>query len=347
MSKLRWGICSAGRISQDFATVLSQVENHKVGAVAARSEQDARRLAERVGCATAYEGYELLAADANIDIVYIGSIDTHHLPLCKLFLGAKKHVLCEKPLSLNAQEVQVILDCAKDSGCFFMEGIWSRFFPAYRKIKSLIDEGEIGDVQYIMGDFSQKVPDDFRVFIKSTGGSAINDIGVYLVQLAVMIFGPEPISVQGVGGLSATGVDDVCTWTMLYPGKKVASFTTCLRAMGQNEASIVGTEGRIRLPASFHCPTAVELSKGSPAGGKCEKKVFEFALPDSKGTFNYHNSAGFCYEAEAVKEAIDNGKTEHPIVPWSESLAIRKIMDKLHQDVGYVFTDEDAKAAGR
>ncbi|XP_030843848.1 trans-1,2-dihydrobenzene-1,2-diol dehydrogenase isoform X2 [Strongylocentrotus purpuratus] len=343
MKVLRWGICTAGKISQDFSNAICDLKNHKIQAIASRSLEKAQELAGKVGAETTYASYESLAADPNVDIVYIGTVNIAHFPLCKLFLEAKKHVLCEKPLGVHAKEVGQMIDLARKSGVFFMEGIWSRFFPAYDKVRSLLSNGEIGDVKFITGDFCY---DGFSIgssHDKSLGEGAVYDIGVYLVQLATMVFGPNPILVQGVGGLTQTGVDEICSITLKYPNHKIASMVTCIAANSNNVASIVGTKGRINLLDSFQALSKLELVRGFPVPGMFEKEVFEFPHPCSDRPFNYPGSVGFQYQAQAVKQAIDEGKTEHPLMPWSETLAIHKIMDKLRHDVGYYRPDEETE----
>ncbi|XP_063970117.1 trans-1,2-dihydrobenzene-1,2-diol dehydrogenase-like [Lytechinus pictus] len=274
-------------------------------------------------------------------IVYIGSINTAHFPLCKLFLEAKKHVLCEKPLGVNAKEVGQMIDLAKKNGVFFMEAIWSRFFPAYEKIRSLVSSGELGEVKCITGDFCIAASHIERLMNKSLAGGALIDIGIYLVQLATMVFGPDPILVQGVGGLTETGVDETCSITLQYPDSKVASLLTSLTINGNNEASIIGTKGRINLRDTFHAPSVIEIVRGYPAPGLFKREVIEFPLPKSSHPTNFINSGGLGYQAEAIRIAVEEGKTEHPLVSWSESLAIHRIMDKLRHDVGYFHQDEE------
>eukprot|EP00057_Strongylocentrotus_purpuratus_P020162 XP_011674636.1 PREDICTED: trans-1,2-dihydrobenzene-1,2-diol dehydrogenase [Strongylocentrotus purpuratus] len=236
-----------------------------------------------------------------------------------------------------------MIDLARKSGVFFMEGIWSRFFPAYEKVRSIVSTGEIGDVKFITGDFCINAVGGGRCYDKSLGGGAIYDIGIYLVQLVTMVFGPDPILVQGVGGLSESGVDEICSMTLQYPNNKVANLMSSIGLFSNNEATIVGTKGRINLGNKFHVACRVELVRDCPAPGFLEREVFEFPLPPCHRPFNYHNSVGLRYQADAVKRAIDEGKTEHPLITWSESLAIHKIMDKLRHDVGYYRPDEETE----
>ncbi|XP_041452909.1 trans-1,2-dihydrobenzene-1,2-diol dehydrogenase-like [Lytechinus variegatus] len=341
MGKLRWGICTAGKIAQDFSNAICDLKDHAIQAIASRSLERAEELAEKVGAKSSYGSYDSLAADPNVDIVYIGSVNIAHIPLCKLFLNAKKHVLCEKPLGVHSKEVGEAIDVARQNGVFFMEGLWSRFFPAYDKIRKLLSDGEIGDVRFITADFCLNGTSSGICHDKSVGDGALYNVGIYPIQLVTMVLGPNPTLVQGVGGMTRTGVDEICGITLKYPDHKIATMVTSIAADSNNVASIVGTTGRINLTDSFHALSKVELVRGFPAPGMFEKEVFDFPLPTSERSFNYPGSVGFQYQANAVKEAIDEGRTEHPLLTWSETLAIHKIMDKLRHDVGYYRPEEE------
>jgi len=135
----RWGIVSAGLISHDFTNAIGihPAEDHQVVAVAARKLTDAEEFAAKHGIKRAYGNYEDLAKDADIDVIYIGAINTVHLPLAKLYLNAGKAVLCEKPLCMNLKETQELVELARSKKLFLMEAVWSRCLPAY-KVKNCV-----------------------------------------------------------------------------------------------------------------------------------------------------------------------------------------------------------------
>ncbi|XP_033633976.1 trans-1,2-dihydrobenzene-1,2-diol dehydrogenase-like isoform X2 [Asterias rubens] len=221
--KLRWGICSAGNISNNFVSALSSLpsEDHEVVAIAARSKEKANKFAEKHQIAVAYEGYEALARDTNVDIVYIGSINQTHLPLCQLFLNHGKNVLCEKPLGLNKREVQEIIDLAKEKDVFFMEGLWTRFFPAIVKLQELLAANHIGQIKMVSGTF-----------------------GLPMVQERVHL----------------KGVDETTVTTMLFPNKAMASLTCSISQFLDNDMEIRGTQGCIKIKNPFWCPTQLEVT---------------------------------------------------------------------------------------
>ncbi|MPC12429.1 Trans-1,2-dihydrobenzene-1,2-diol dehydrogenase [Portunus trituberculatus] len=183
----RWGIISAGIISTDFVSAMQVLpkEEHQVVAVAARSLQDARNFATKFGIESAYGSYSEVAkdpkplfghgvkfkcgqatdglqwrdlADNHADVVYIGTIQTYHLPVATEMMKAGKAVLCEKPLCMNVRETRQLIQTAQECGVFFMEAVWSRFFPAYKELSRRLKDGEIGEVVQVIASFGQDLP---------------------------------------------------------------------------------------------------------------------------------------------------------------------------------------------
>ncbi|XP_033633975.1 trans-1,2-dihydrobenzene-1,2-diol dehydrogenase-like isoform X1 [Asterias rubens] len=330
--KLRWGICSAGNISNNFVSALSSLpsEDHEVVAIAARSKEKANKFAEKHQIAVAYEGYEALARDTNVDIVYIGSINQTHLPLCQLFLNHGKNVLCEKPLGLNKREVQEIIDLAKEKDVFFMEGLWTRFFPAIVKLQELLAANHIGQIKMVSGTFGLPMVQE-RVHLKEYGGGGLLDIGVYLYQMTLLVFGTPPLSSSTKGFLTDSGVDETTVTTMLFPNKAMASLTCSISQFLDNDMEIRGTQGCIKIKNPFWCPTQLEVTTK-----KGTTNVLDFPLPKTKATFLFENIVGFQYEAEAVRQCLIKGLKECHVVSHDESLLVAELLQNARHDVGYL-----------
>lgn len=145
---LKWGIAAAGKISTDFANALSAFKSdHKVVAVATRKNLTrAQDFATKFEISKAYAGYEHLATDPEVEVVYIGNINPQHFPTVKLMLESGKNVLCEKPLTVNRKQTQILTNLATAKNVFFAEGIWSRYLPAYRFIRKQIKDGKLGKI---------------------------------------------------------------------------------------------------------------------------------------------------------------------------------------------------------
>lgn len=152
---LRWGIISAGAISHDFTTALSTLpkSDHKIIAVAARNLQNAKDFAKLHEIPTAYGSYKQLAESSDIDIAYIGVLHPMHYDISKLMLENGKHVLCEKPMCMNAKQARKLIEISHAKKLFLMEAIWSRFFPSYQYVRKQINDGVLGDIKEVHAEF--------------------------------------------------------------------------------------------------------------------------------------------------------------------------------------------------
>ncbi|XP_061733533.1 trans-1,2-dihydrobenzene-1,2-diol dehydrogenase-like isoform X1 [Nerophis ophidion] len=295
----RWGICSAGKISHDFMVAMKTLppEDHQAVAVAARRLDDAKQFAKTHGIPRAYGTYEELAKDPNIDVIYIGTIPTTHLSSCLLFLNAKKPVLCEKSLAMTTKEVKEILACAKKNNVFLMEAIWSRFYPAYREIRKVVAQGEIGEVRLVRSEFGLSVLPLPKLELKELGGGALLYIGLYPLQFSMMIYGERPQSIQTMGKVLPTGVDETLVTNMKFSKDRLAVFTSSTGLKLANDALVVGTKGSIRIPSHMWCPETIVVNG--------EERNFPLPKPDLP--LNFVHSTGLRYEAEEVRQCLLKG----------------------------------------
>lgn len=148
---LKWGILSAGKISHDFVNAMGTLNKneHQVVAVAARDLNRAKEFAERFDISKAYSSYLELAQDPDIEVVYVGVLQTQHLKVSLLMLEHGKHVLCEKPLCMNEKQTKQLIAYAKEKKLFLMEAIWSRCFPATKYIREQIENGKLGEIKSV------------------------------------------------------------------------------------------------------------------------------------------------------------------------------------------------------
>lgn len=256
---LKWGIAASGKISQDFVTAVSALPklDHQVVAIAARSQSSADKFAKEHNVPVAYEGYEKLAKDVNVQVVYIGVLNPQHYEVTKLMLENGKHVLCEKPFTLNEQQTRELLDLAKQKNLFLMEAIWSRCFPVYDELKKILDSGELGTIYQVSVNFGFPLQNIERLTAKNLGGGATLDLGVYVLQLQQFVYrGLQPSKVLAGGHLNSQRTDSVANAIILYPEGKTATVTATAIVQAQNEAVISGTKGSVRIP-NFWCPTQI------------------------------------------------------------------------------------------
>ncbi|XP_028999305.1 trans-1,2-dihydrobenzene-1,2-diol dehydrogenase-like [Betta splendens] len=329
----RWGICGAGKISHDFAVALKTLpaEEHQVVAVAARKLKDAQEFAQRHNIPRAYGGYEELARDPAIDVVYVGVIQPHHLSACLLFTNAKKNVLCEKPLAMNTKEVQQILASAKMNDVFFMEAVWTRFFPASIEIRRLLAQEELGEVKMVRAEFGFPLTHVQRSVEKELGGGALLDLGIYCIQLISMVYnGEKPECIQATGVCLETGVDETVVATLKYSKDRLAVLTCSLRMELPNDAVIVGTKGTIRVPSTMWCPTSLVVNG----------KETQYPLPEPCLPLNFTNSTGMRYEAEEVRQCLLKGLKQSAVMSHADSLLLAEVEDEIRRQVGVVYSQD-------
>ncbi|CAL8142793.1 unnamed protein product [Orchesella dallaii] len=330
---LKWGILSCGKISSDFVAALTAYseDQHKVVACAARSLDSAKQFAEKYGIPKAYDSYEELVKDPEVQVAYIGSVNNQHLPLGKLAMENGKNVVIEKPMGINVRETKELIELARAKKVFLMQGIWSRFFPAYQRIREELGKGTIGDVVQLTSNFGTLLTHKERCKLKELGGGSILDIGIYNIQFVSLVMGGQkPDKIVAAGVLNENGVDDGTSTTLIYPNGVTATIISNGRCKMECEAYAYGTKGFLKLPKTFWCPTTLV----TPAGTE------EFELPKLKKSVHYGNSEGLAYEAEEVRRCINEGLLESPLMPLDESLLIAEIMESIRKQLGVVYPQD-------
>nr|XP_005312870.1 trans-1,2-dihydrobenzene-1,2-diol dehydrogenase-like [Chrysemys picta bellii] len=332
----RWGICSAGKISHDFLVALKTLPatEHQAVAIAARDLSRAQEYAQKHGIPRAYGSYEELARDPDVDVVYVGVIHPEHLPVGRLFLGAGKPVLLEKPLGMNVAEVRELAQLAQSHGVFLMEAYWTRFFPASERLHSLLSQGALGEPKVVRIEFGAPVSGCPWVVQKELGGGALLDIGCYCVHFATMVFGEErPESILASGFLQSTGVDETLSIILNYRGKRQAVITCSILTWLPNQAAISGTKGIIQLPSQMWSPTELVVN------GQHE----EFPLPPPPSQpLNFPKSTGLRYEAQHVRQCLLKGLKESPLVSLAHSERVASILDEVRRQVGVTYAQDRA-----
>lgn len=329
---LHWGIAGAGKISHDFVTALGilPTSEHVVVAIAARDLSRAQKFSSLHKIKNAYDSYAKLAEDKDVDIVYIGTLNPQHFEIAQLMLNHGKHVLCEKPMTMNLKQTTELINLAKKKKLFLMEAIWSRCFPTYEAIKKEIDSGSIGDIHQVIVSFGFKMPNVDRLNLKSLGGGTILDLGVYGIQFACLVFNHDvPCTVRAAGILNSEGVDQSVSATLVYNGNRTATIVTHCLVDLPNEAYILGTKGMIKVP-QFWCPPTVDLPSGT----------VNASLSEGAHKFNFINSAGLRFEAEEARNCILKGLIESPKVSHDMSLLIARLEDEIRREVGVVYPED-------
>ncbi|SDT75710.1 Predicted dehydrogenase [Actinoplanes derwentensis] len=318
--KVRWGILGPGGIASSFAADLRLVEGAELAAVGSRSAASAEEFARKFGFARSHGSYADLAADADVDVVYVATPHAFHLDAAMMCIEAGKAVLVEKPVTLDLPSAALLLEAARSRGVFLMEAMWMRLNPAIRKIAELVSSGAIGEARAIHADFGLQGPfeAEHRLRDPKLGGGALLDLGVYPIHLAHLILG-VPASAQAWSHLTPERVDETTGVLLGYEAGAVAALTCSINGPSRNAASITGTTGRIDLPEGFFVPRSFVLNQQ----GK-EPETFEFPFEGS----------GYQFEAAEVQRCLLAGELESPLVPHSTTLEVMALLDALRDQVG-------------
>jgi predicted dehydrogenase len=325
-SELRWGIVGTGWIAQLFVADL-QLTGHRVAAVGSRSQESADRFASRFEIPRAHPSYAALVEDPEVDVVYVATPHPRHHDDASLALRAGKHVLVEKPFTLNAREAQAVVDLAAAQGLVVLEAMWTRWLPHMVEVRRLIDDGTLGDVRSVLCDHTQLLPSDpeHRLNALELGGGALLDLGVYPISLASDILG-TPEHIQAAATLKQTGADGETGMLLRYAGGRFASLYCASTTLGPNRAAIVGTEGRIEIDSVWYTPTSFELLDSSgEAVSRYESNVA---------------GHGMQFQADEIERLIAAGERSGDILPLTETVAIMATMDQIREQIGVRYPGE-------
>ncbi|MDX2410680.1 MAG: Gfo/Idh/MocA family oxidoreductase [Woeseiaceae bacterium] len=314
MKKIRWGIVSAGTIANTFAADMVHVTNAEVAAVAARSQDSANHFASKYDIGKAYQGYEKLLSDPDIDAVYIGTPHTLHLQNSADSLRAGKAVLCEKPITTSAAECQKLLDVAAETGSYLMEAMWTWFLPALNKAKAWVDAGRIGELRHVKAElgYPKSYDPHSRLYDTALAGGCLLDMGIYPIAIARYFTEKPPDDMHVVSHHAPNGVDDDVAMLFSY-NNCIATLATSFRCKLPNTAYIIGTEGYIEIPHGWSA-----------------RECHLYAMHEQIDSFmDNRRGSGFEFQIEAVSNDILQGRMESAIVTHAASLAFQQDMDRV------------------
>jgi len=306
LEPVRWGILGPGRIAESFARDLVQVEGCVLRAVASRDAGRARDFAARHGAEAAYGAYGEMLADGAVDIVYVATPHAFHAEQIRMCLEAGKAVLCEKPVTVSPEELRPLIALAEEKKLFFMEGLWSRFFPAWQQARNWIEAGRIGTPRHLTASFGFRGPRDpeNRLLNPALGGGALWDVGIYTLAFATTMLGTQVEETAVMARFGETGVDEDASIMIRFAGGAVAQLFCSVSTQTKHGATVEGDGGRIVFPPSFWKPESVELITPESTDERC----FLDTPP------------GFQLEIAHVRDAIRDRLLQSPVVPLAESL---------------------------
>ena len=323
---IRWGILGTGNIAHQFARGLADTPDAELVAVGSRSSATANTFGDEFSIPRRHASYADLAADDEVDAVYVSTPHPMHKDNSILLLEHGKAVLCEKPFTINAGEARAVIDVARQRDVFLMEAMWTRYLPAVVRARELIAEGAIGDVRMIQADFGFRagINPQGRLFNPDLGGGALLDVGIYVLSMASMVLGPHPLDIMSATHIGETGVDEQSGMVLAYPDGQLAVLSCAVRTSTPIEARILGTEGSILLHGPFFKCGALTVKRGG-----AEERL---DLPLEGNGYNY--------EAAEVGRCLRDGLRESDVMSLDETLALMELMDTIRAQWGLTYPME-------
>jgi predicted dehydrogenase/aryl-alcohol dehydrogenase-like predicted oxidoreductase len=346
MDRVRWGIVGPGNIAQRFAEQLTHSRTGTLVAVASRSLARAEEFASEFAGADepirAYGSYSELYADPDVDAVYIATVHTEHVRLAILAVAAGKHVICEKPLSIDHAGAMVLVEAARRAGVYLAEGFMYRSHPQTARLVQLIADRAIGEVQHVDAAFSfaADLPAEHRLKNPSLAGGGILDVGGYPASAARLVAGAaigagfdDPVSLTAggtIGAIGATGVDEWATASLVFASDITAHLSCGVGLDGENRVVVHGSGGRITvrdpwLP-SVTAPSFIDVERpGEPIQSIEIAPAYQYAI-----------------QADALAEFAEAGQSPH--MSWADSLGNARTLDRWRAAIGLEYPFEAATA---
>lgn len=315
---VRWGIIGTGNIANKFARAVKNADGAVIVAVASRNAEKSRQFADKHGIEISLASYEELMNSDLVDAVYIALPHVYHTEYSIRALRAGKHVLCEKPIAIDEEELLRLEEAHRSSGKFVMEALWTRFLPAIRRLKELCAEGEIGEVLEVRADFCYNYDDKtHQIFDKDRAGGSLLDVGVYGLNFASIILGDDVADVKATACVNH-GIDERLNVILSYKNGAHAVISSAITLGKPADAYVFGTKGYIRIPTFYGAE--------EPTLYRDNGESVHYSLAP-KGN-------GFEEEIEEVNRAITEGRIQSKIMPLSQSKIITRLMDEIKRQVG-------------
>ncbi len=314
MSRIRWGVLGTGNIVGKMGPAIQRANNSIWFGVAGRNEENGRQAAAKYGVARAYRSYQELIDDPAIDAVYIALLNHLHCEWAVKAIEAGKHVLCEKPFTMNTREALLVQEAAAKSDVQVMEAFVWRFHPAHLAAKEMVNSGAIGKPVMMSGHFSFTANPASTRLVKEWGGGSLYDIGCYPISWSRFFMDGEPEAVDcGMTIHPQTGVDMRCTGTLYFPGGRTAQISSSFDMGCGSFYEIWGTKGRLSVQFTV---TADALTNTVTAAGETKQWTTDRIEP-------------YRWQVEAFADCILNRKP----VPYGigDAVANMKIIDALFE----------------
>ncbi|HEX8237179.1 MAG TPA: aldo/keto reductase [Abditibacteriaceae bacterium] len=342
-TKVAWGILGTGNIAHTFAKAVGESRTGRLVAVGSRSQESADKFGNEFNVPHRHASYEELLSNPEVQAVYISTPHPQHAEWAIKTADAGKHILCEKPLTMNYPEAMAVVESALRNDVFLMEAFMYRCHPQTAKLVELIRDGAIGQVRVIQANFSFHggYNPESRLLNPELGGGGILDVGCYCTSMARLIAGAaqgkefaDPISLEAVGHLGSTGVDEYTTAVLKFPGDILAQLFTGVQVNSDNAVRIYGSEGNILVPSPWFC---------GPTDGKI-KLIVQRKGEAAREEIIEPQSSLYALEVDTVGENIETRRAPSPAPTPEDSLGNMKTLDQWRQAIGLLYPDEKPTA---
>lgn len=314
LKKIRFGLLGPGNIAETFAKAIENCDNAQLVAVASHNTRNAKNFANKFSIDKAYDSYDKLLNDKDVDAIYISVINTQHMNVIEKCIEYKKPILCEKPIVMSEKDLIHIKQLQEDNDVLIMEAMWTNFLPVTQKTKQWINEFKIGEVQAIKSSFCFENHDlEGRLYKKNMGGGALFDVGVYPISYSMYLIDIDVSSQSSQLEYSTTGVDQ--------KGETILNFkngikATCKYSISYNEAQdaqIIGTKGSIEVKNFWK---AQECTLINTFGEVIEEFVDK-------------EKHGFKYEIEHFANLVIENRKQSDIMPLTRTQKCSHLFDEI------------------
>lgn len=334
MQTINWAVLGCGHIAKTFMSGANNVSHAHVMACASSDADRAKAFAEQFGIAKHFGSYQEMLQERSIHAVYVATTHNFHFENILMCLRNGKHVLCEKPLTLNAEQADQCYKLAKQNKLLLIEAVWTRFLPAISALKEVLNAHTIGEVQCVQANFSinRELPETHRLNNPILAGGALLDLGIYPITIADIVFGKTPVNIESQHIKSRTGVDKNSFYTLQYECGAVAQLSAGFGMSGLCFANIMGDKGHISIPFFL--------------GAKSFTVTLEGQEPQQH-SFEFDEADNFKFEIEHVTQVLQEALqgNQHKsitsnIMPEETTIRMMRIMDIIRKQWGLSYADE-------
>ena len=347
-NRLRWGIIGTGNIADKFSSGVRHSKHGALFAVASRDQEKADRFAQAHEIPRSYDGYQAMLEDPDVEAVYISTPHPMHAEWAIKSAEAGKHILCEKPLTLNFADAMAVIEAARRHDVFLMEAFMYRCHPQTQRLVELLQDGVIGEVRLIRATFGFHAARNLegRILSNALGGGGILDVGGYIVSMSRLVAGvalgqqfAEPRAVHGAGRVGEESrVDEYAAATLSFPNDIVAQVATGAQLQMDNDVRIYGSEGNLVVPSPWSASgreggaSVIVVNRRGEAPEEIEIRTDEWL---------------FGIEADHVADNIERRQGRFPAMTWDDTLGNMKTLDRWRESVGVVYEAEKPESLTR